>query len=414
MPGGSLMAGRSSSQPLQAPKVLKADLALDWHNAVARGIPFDAAGGYTAIRQVQALVQEVDRLSRRLAQAEAELAPVDRLRAQLLAERRRLERSEDQTRVLEAKWDRIEGRVGSLEEAEAEACRNAQYCNERCVALECECAALAAHDVVTRGELLQAQERERALERKLIDQGIALAEAETAQLRACCEVGDARLEAHQLERDAAHAAQIQMHLEAHVSDERTRGGILRSELGAFESEYRALEADHRFQGEQLTDEVERSARLLSRNENLESDLYAAKQAARAAATTLEAAASAEAAAAAAPPAEEVLPPTIALAPPTPAYRGGNGGGDRGLTTAETALSPSRARREGERTLAGATLAGAERSLAPLTRRDYPRSARSRTLRAGILRGELSGGTGGGAAAADYAIGCSLPRLAAAS
>eukprot|EP00930_Biecheleria_cincta_P096214 TRINITY_DN88092_c0_g1_i1.p1 TRINITY_DN88092_c0_g1~~TRINITY_DN88092_c0_g1_i1.p1 ORF type:complete len:370 (+),score=96.62 TRINITY_DN88092_c0_g1_i1:119-1228(+) len=141
------------------------------------------------------LNQEIRALKLRLketqdakASLETKIVSVDRVRSELRAEQEKHSKTKDRVKALE---DKVNEQAGIIKQIEAQVqIRDEQLtaANGRCLELESACALLGEQDGARKAELLIAREKQHLAQAAILDKTIALAEAESRELRVLDEI----------------------------------------------------------------------------------------------------------------------------------------------------------------------------------------------------------------------------------
>lgn len=204
------------------------------------------------------------------------LQPADQLRNELHTERRKRDGAFEEVKTLEAAQSRLTGQLVQLEASETEARDAAKLWRTRTSELEYACASLAVREDTAHGELQQAHWRERGQAVRSVENSIAHAEVENAEMLAKSEAHRQHIEGGMLQRQLASSGEHVQELQGNLKEARTENASVQASLRRLLQEQEALRRDQETQYMSLCRAVSHSAVLLSRNESLEDELSAAR------------------------------------------------------------------------------------------------------------------------------------------
>jgi chromosome segregation ATPase len=218
------------------------------------------------LREAEAKIQALDLL----------VAPVEQVRAQLNAEKRKCGEAERLMGRWEVQCSELMEQAAYLEAGEMDAQRKAERAQMETSQLEYSCTLLGAHAHTATTELEEAKRIEQELAVKRLNLTLAHAEAENAHARAEIHAQDNLLEVQALYR-AHNASQLQVgETRGDLFQIRCEAGASASQLQRLMWEHERLRADHEEQHAILSDAVAHSSALASRNEYLEAELTQAR------------------------------------------------------------------------------------------------------------------------------------------
>jgi len=207
------------------------------------------------------------------------MRPLRLVQDELAAEKRKVKRANSETEAQKRVHAELLQQAEALEEEKEEIRRESDQWQTRTLELEYECATLALGGTAARSKFQQVEHRERALLDKFLGSEIACIVAENSEMRALSRAQDRAIDLDHARLAIASSADDVDMLRKDLQDARSEGAAARSAFRRLLNEYELLQADHALNTDALSEEVERTARLASRNESLESELMDAAAAA---------------------------------------------------------------------------------------------------------------------------------------
>lgn len=222
-------------------------------------------------------------LQEKLREAEAKnqaldllVAPVEQVRAQLNAEKRKCGEAERLMGKWQVQCSELMEQAAHLQAGEMDAQRKAERAQKETSQLEYACTLFGARAHTATAELEEAKRIEQELAVKRLNLTLAHAEAENAHARAEIHAQDNLFEVEALHR-ANNASQLQVgETRGDLFQIRCEAGATASQLQRLMWEHERLRVEHEEQHALLSDAVAFSSALTSRNEYLEAELTQAR------------------------------------------------------------------------------------------------------------------------------------------